>query len=540
MNCTKNTARTRFVWLMLGLLSLSGCTPQEPAKKADSDNATANTPNPDQASAPAPSPTEEAPKPTEEGVDGSTDKDLSTFDWESRVGEEVTIPGELVVVDNYDLARYGEVKVARKRLYVPTNTIDPNDADPQATSFEGGSNVAKVTQAQKINDAGTLILDDGLDKQNVFPPKLFPELGSRYPSVRVGSVLNGLSGTVVKKRNKIMLVPNLPLQWTPAERPKRPNVGNADVTVASFNVLNYFTTIDDGRNQARGADSESELKRQQDKLVSAILALQADVIGLMEIENNLEAEKRLVAALNESVGSEVFKGSALPEGFADAPGGRNAIRVGLIYRTDRVQPVGDISMIADQAFDKARTPLVQTFKSKTGTQPFTVVVNHFKSKGGSRGADASNKDQGDGQGGYNAARRDQALAICNYIKDQAAGGGKSRVLVIGDLNAYDQEDPIDLMRAEGLVNLLERVSTQPDESHYSFIYYGQCGALDHALATKALADDITGVATWHINADEPRFLDYNEEYNPQPLYESNPFRSSDHDPVLIGIGGNKN
>ena len=49
------------------------------------------------------------------------------------------------------------------------------------------------------------------------------------------------------------------------------------------------------------------------------------------------------------------------------------------------------------------------------------------------------------------------------------------------------------------------------------------------------AADVTGLATWHINADEPRSMDYNQEYNPKPLYQPDPFRSSDHDPVLIGI-----
>jgi len=107
------------------------------------------------------------------------------------------------------------------------------------------------------------------------------------------------------------------------------------------------------------------------------------------------------------------------------------------------------------------------------------------------------------------------------------------------LNAYEQEDPIDAMRASGLVDLRERLEaehpTGTQERDYSYIYRTQCGNLDHAMATDSLAGDVTGVATWHINADEPRFLDYNEEYNPKTLYQANPFRSSDHDPVLIGI-----
>ena len=99
-------------------------------------------------------------------------------------------------------------------------------------------------------------------------------------------------------------------------------------------------------------------------------------------------------------------------------------------------------------------------------------------------------------------------------------------------------------RAKGLVDLHERFGKQNSKSgastdaareQYSFIYFGQSGSLDHAMATDSLANDVTGIATWHINADEPRFLDYNQEHNPKPLFKANPFRSSDHDPVLIGI-----
>ena len=334
-------------------------------------------------------------------------------------------------------------------------------------------------------------------------------------------------------------MPSEPLRFSPAQRPERPNVGDADVTVSSFNVLNYFTTIDDGSNNARGADSESEFKRQEAKIVSAIIALDADVIGLMEIENNLKAEQHLVAALNKKFGKDVFKGCGLPNGFQETPGGTDAIRVAMIYRVDRVEPMGEVSTIDDYAFGRARAPIVQTFKSKSGGRPFTVVVNHFKSKGGASNADVANKNKGDGQAAYNAARRDQALAICKFIERQKETEKNPRVLIIGDLNSYDQEDPIDALRAEGLVDLdkrfKEKSSTENMEPNYSFLHYGQSGSLDHAFATEGLAEDVTGVATWHINADEPRFLDYNEEYRSKKIFVADPFRSSDHDPVLIGI-----
>ena len=106
--------------------------------------------------------------------------DLNSVDWSSMVGKKLTVTGDLVVVDNHDLARRGQVKVARDRLYVPTSQIDPNDADPNENSFEGGSNVAKVVGAQKFNDKATIILDDGSPRQNIFPPALFPDLGKDY------------------------------------------------------------------------------------------------------------------------------------------------------------------------------------------------------------------------------------------------------------------------------------------------------------------------------------------------------------------------
>ena len=463
--------------------------------------------------------------------------EFDSVDWNSLIGQKLTITGDLVIVDTFDLARRGQVKVARDRLYVPTSRIDPNDVDANENSFEGGGNVANVVKTQKFNDKATILIDDGLSQQNIFPPTLFPELGKTLPSVRIGSTIQGVSGKLVKAGPVLLLVPDGPLRWTPAKRPERPSVGDANTTVGSFNVLNYFTTIDNGKNQARGADTEVELQRQEAKLVSAILALKADVVGLMEIENNLEAEMRLLNALNEKAGRRVFVGCGLPVGFRDAPGGQDAIRVGMIYRADRVKPVGEVSMITDDAFFKARTPIVQTFQSKNGGKPFTVIVNHFKSKGGASSADKANKNKGDGQGAYNATRRSQSLAICRYIDRMSQAFSNFRALVIGDLNAYQQEDPIDAMRANGLVDLHERFKpvTGAEKADYSYVYRGQSGSLDHAMATVSMAADVTGLATWHINADEPRSMDYNQEYNPKPLYQPDPFRSSDHDPVLIGI-----
>jgi Ca2+-binding RTX toxin-like protein len=116
--------------------------------------------------------------------------------------------------------------------------------------------------------------------------------------------------------------------------------------------------------------------------------------------------------------------------------------------------------------------------------------------------------------------------------------GDSDVMVLGDLNAYSEEDPIDLLRAGGLTKL-----TTPTES---YVFQGQTGSLDYALVTSSLLDQVTGAAKWNINADEPITLDYNddiltageasaEDRNDTSLYAPTPFRSSDHDPVLVGL-----
>jgi predicted extracellular nuclease len=181
----------------------------------------------------------------------------------------------------------------------------------------------------------------------------------------------------------------------------------------------------------------------------------------------------------------------------------------------------------DDAFDNARLPLAQRFRPAGGGKPLTVVVNHFKSKG-CGGAEGENADQGDGQSCYNADRVEQAQALMDFMETLDG----SDFLVIGDLNSYGAEDPIDALRSSGLVDLVD--TRLAEEDQYSYVFFGQSGYLDHALATPNLARRVTGADIWHINADEPPFLDYNDD-NPDGFYEPDAYRSSDHDPVLVGI-----
>ena len=106
------------------------------------------------------------------------------------------------------------------------------------------------------------------------------------------------------------------------------------------------------------------------------------------------------------------------------------------------------------------------------------------------------------------------------------------VLLVGDFNAYAKEDPIAAVTASGYEDLIAR---RLGTGGYSYIFEGQSGYLDHALASPELADQVSSAVEWHINADEPRFLDYNLEFNPPNLLQPNAFRSSDHDPLVVGL-----
>ena len=116
--------------------------------------------------------------------------------------------------------------------------------------------------------------------------------------------------------------------------------------------------------------------------------------------------------------------------------------------------------------------------------------------------------------------------------DLIAGAGLENVAVLGDLNAYTLEDPIDVFEGAGFTSPVD--TFLPPEDRYSFVFEGERGELDHALVDGDLAPLVTGADIWHINSIEPPAKDYTSFNNPA-LFEPNAFRSSDHDPLLVGL-----
>lgn len=460
-------------------------------------------------------------------------------------GMRVQVAQTLTVSEHFNLARYGELTLsANGRLIQPTQIIDPNDSPASGTTSTGSSNVAAIIAQNNLNARSSILLADVNTTQN---SPVIPFLGPDN-TLRTGTTVAALSGILTQSFGNYAIHPTTAPAFNYAPRPLTPPAVGGALKVASFNVLNFFNGDGAGGGfpTARGADTPAEFIRQKAKTVAALCGLGADVVGLMEMENDAAAPgtpalNELTAALNTQTGCGAWSFVANPANWGSFPGSTDAIRPALIYRNTVVATVGPALSPNDAAFTQARAPVAQTFRVISGASTgatLSVIVNHFKSKGGT--ATGADVDQNDGQASFNASRKLQAAALLGFITTVQAAANDPDVLIIGDLNSYSEEDPIDILRAGGLVKL--------DESGYSYIFGGLTGSLDHALATPSLAAQITNTGVWHINADEPRILDYNVEFKlnapgctpvitctSPDLYAATPFRSSDHDPVLIGM-----
>ena len=466
----------------------------------------------------------------------------SVTDLERYEGMLVNISagsGNLTVTENYQLGRYGQVVLAADGF---SNQAGTDARLDQYTQFNAPS-VSGYAAYQADIAKRTIYLDDGSGTQNL-DPTIFGRGGnplSAANTLRSGDTVANITGILDERFEGYRIQTSTGVNFTPSNaRPNTPPAVGGTLKVASFNVLNYFNGNGTGGGfpTPRGANNVTEFNRQRDKIIQAIINSGADVMGLMEIENDgygsTSAIQDLINGLNAIAGAGTYA-------FInpDASLGSDAIAVGLIYKSSKVTPVGAAATMPDNygtgAFDVVgRKPLAQTFQQISTGELFTAVVNHFKSKGSSSGG-VGDADAGDGQGLSNGTRTRQAQDLAQWLATKPTGTNDADYLLLGDFNAYAQEDPITTLASAGYGNLLSNTS-------YSYVFDGQVGALDHALGNNSLATQVTGAEKWHINADEPTVLDYNTEFKSAgqiiSLYNADQFRASDHDPVLVGINLN--
>lgn len=500
-------------------------------------------------------------------------------DLEAYEGMLVTIPQTLAVTEQFNLDRFNEIELYAGEGDRLAGRIDES-ADDRPYQFTQTNEPDAAGYADHLRQLASrsITYDDGLNSQNqpidfldgfdpdddgVGPTAANPEEPGYGTATapRMGDTVTGLTGVLgfgpagayrvrsVEDGDNTFMSVN--------ERPSEPDPVGGTLQVASFNVLNYFTTLNAGGNRTengfepRGANSPAEFERQTDKLVTAILGLDADVLGLVELENDFiegssgNAVEYLVGELNAAAGKTLYDWVRPGQDFV----GGDAIAVGMIYKPEEVRIARDTEvailddsdvrpeLLAESTIGRifngentSRAALAVSFE-ETGTgEQFTAVANHFKSKGGAgQGEDA---DRGDGAGSWNNQRELAAEALTKWLGTNPTGTDDGDRMILGDLNSYFREDPIDTLKAAGYENLQERI-----DDPYSYVFDGQIGSLDYILANGTLADQVTGITEWHINADEADALDYNLDFGRDPDYfdGSVAARVSDHDPLLAGL-----
>ncbi|MGI8416665.1 MAG: ExeM/NucH family extracellular endonuclease [Nakamurella sp.] len=484
--------------------------------------------------------------------------------------------GDYTITNTYGTNQYGELGLAAGTtpLIQWTEVARPN------------TDAANAVKAD--NDARAVVLDDGETTNFLSTANsgLTPPYISLTNPIRVGAPV-AFSKPVIFSVGGSPTAPSwrfqptgpvsaadpaaYPASWqnTRAATPSAANIskkGTPDFKVASFNVENFFTTFGDtrpdcssykdrdgnpitvnrctGANGPRGAWNAASFSRQQDKIVSAINSSGTEVAGLMEIENSvvLGAAKdstlaELVDALNAKAGAGTWayipSSTELP-----AVSAMDVINSAIIYQPAVVAPVGASRALgtqsgAGQAFDQAREPIAQKFVPVAGGAEFLFVVNHFKSKGSSAGG-PGDADTGDGQGASNGTRVREATALRDWIPT-LVDPAKEAIFMVGDYNAYSQEDPLQVLYGAGYVDAEHAF----DVGKYSYSYSGLSGSLDHAMMNSVALARSTGADIWNINSAESVALDYSRyNYHGTLFYAPDPFASSDHDPVVIGVRDN--
>jgi uncharacterized protein len=475
---------------------------------------------------------------------------VNANDLERYEGMRVRFPQPLVISEYFQYEQFGEMVLAlplpgEDRAFTPTHLEEPDSPEYHARL--------------SANQRSRITLNDGLANSN--PPTVRHPNGAPFSLTnrfRGGDTVQNAVGVLGQRLAAYRIEPTGPADYTAVNpRQASPDPVGGSIQVAAMNTLNFFITADyptghpnDNKCgplqnvECRGHDSDqpTEFTRQRDKLLAALSGLGAEVIGLNELENTpgVDPVGDLVAGLNAREGAGTY-------GYIDTGViGTDAIRVGLIYKPGAVTPIGDFQILDsgdDPRFiDTLNRPvLAQTFRQNATGAVFTVAVNHLKSKNASP---ACLPDSGDGQGSCSEVREAAAKALVDWLASDPTGSGDPDFMIMGDLNSYAMEDPIDAVRAgsddthgtgDDYTNLIAQYL---GEHAYSFVFDGMAGYLDHALSTNSLTAQVTGATEWHINADEPDILDYDTSFKPtaqDALYESNAYRSSDHDPVIVGL-----
>jgi len=423
----------------------------------------------------------------------AVDLPLGDRDREALESMRVRIDSASVVTDVYHLHR-GEFRIAKDLpLPQPTEVTRPGpDARARAARNRDHSLYVRLAPGERVPFAvgDELLSDAGVLGHDGEGPRLLLEESAR------------------------LLRQPLPALAAPADGVLR---------IASLNLQNYFNGDGQGGGfpAPRGAETDAEFTAQRERLAGAVAHLAPHVLAVMELENDGFGPQSAAADLLEDLERATGERWAVADPGAPRVGS-DEIAVGLFYRPGKVEALGPARLLDAAPFDLlSRTPLAQVLRDRASGETLLVNVNHLKSKGScpDQGRD---RDQGDGQGCWNRARLEAARALAPWVKELAEREAGGRALVLGDLNAYRMEDPVQHLLIEGFADL---TATMGERHHFSYVYFGQSGTLDHALATPALLRGVAGAGILNVNAGWPRRMPL------EPAW----LGVSDHDPVVLDL-----
>ncbi len=354
--------------------------------------------------------------------------------------------------------------------------------------------------------------------------------GGDPPNLIVGSVVENVDGPLAYSYGSYLVATQAGDEWTvvyqrpaPDPPPSWPAAGPNEFTLLTFNVENFFDTIDDPGKGDPVIDPV-EYATHRDKIAAAIgQAGYPTVVGLQEVEK-LEVLEDLAAVL-------AAQGYTYTAVLSEGLDGRG-IDVGYLVRDDRVQiegvaqyqdctdydtGLGQGDCPAGQQLLFSRLPLLMTATVELEPQPLRVVfvVNHLKSKH-SRSGDPESAQW----------RFLQAHSLAGKVARIGAAHPELPIILLGDLNDFEDSVPLEEFYTTG--GLTNTWYLLPPEARYSYIYRGVSQILDHILVSPAGLVRVQEVGPLHYDADFP-YKPYHDDPNVV-------WRASDHDPVAVTFG----
>ena len=448
---------------------------------------------------------------------------------------------ELVQIKTINLCSRQQA-VQRTRIKLPLNAQQRESLENMLVKFDTALSIRDLNYLHRYGQLTVATAADKKIEADDYADRIFiddaqkkranPFMMSEQAYFRVGDEIAQLEGILSFDFDAYRVYPIKPIKINKIN--PRPTIKppGALLRVASLNVLNLFNGDGQGRGfpTERGAHNKQEYERQLEKLVSTIIAIDADILGLIELENDTDENDSALSQLLDALKKSNMTYLSVDKGRELF--GNDAIRVAIIYQTRKVQLFGQSQTLTKRIFDQYnRQPQIQFFKYKSTGESFGVMLNHFKSKNCKNQSEGS-KTISQSQGCWEEVRVQAAHSIMDWLRQEPQT--KQNFIVMGDLNSYPEEAPIRVL-SQSLRNTILEFEPQA----YSYNHKGWRGLLDYMLLTSTLHKRTINAGVWHINADEAPVLDYRIQAKSPAhanLFQGNTaYRSSDHDPVYLDL-----